>query len=118
MGSRFISRIIPLQTFKQYTSRHPYSNVDESEHLIQACYENPLFEEDGTVVNDTQTKVHRQNDGLRTKPYELPNAAQTSVHYKQSKPRKRKGLCILAVILTAVVIIAIVAAIMIGQRGE
>lgn len=118
MGTRFINRIIPLQALRQYTNRNPYTDVDENELLLQACYENPLFEEDGTAITDTQTKLHRQTDGLRTKPYDLPNAAQSSVHYRQSKPRKRRGLCVLGVLVAVIVIIAIITAVMIGQRGE
>ncbi|XP_060570486.1 atrial natriuretic peptide-converting enzyme-like isoform X2 [Ruditapes philippinarum] len=83
-----------------------------------ACYENPLFEEEGTVINDTQTKLHRQTDGLRTKPYDLPNAAQTSVHYRPSKPKRRKGLYILGLLLALVAIIAIITIIIVGQRDD
>jgi hypothetical protein len=118
MGTKFISRIIPMQNLRQFSNRNPYSNIDENELLLQACYENPLFEEEGTVINDTQTKLHRQTDGLRTKPYDLPNAAQTSVHYRPSKPKRRKGLYILGLLLAVVAIIAIITIIIVGQRGK
>ena len=117
MGTKFISRIIPMNNLRQYSNRNPYSNIDENE-LLQACYENPLFEEDGTVINDTQTKLHRQTDGLRTKPYDPPNAAQTSVHYRPSKPKRRKGLYILGLLLAAVAIIAIITIIIVGKKGK
>ncbi|XP_053393415.1 atrial natriuretic peptide-converting enzyme-like isoform X1 [Mercenaria mercenaria] len=83
-----------------------------------ACYENPLFEEDGTVINDTQTKLHRQTDGLRTKPYDLPNAAQTSVHYRPSKPKRRRGLYILGLLVAVVAIVAIITIVIVGQRDD
>lgn len=82
------------------------------------CYENPLFEEDGTVINDTQTKLNRQTDGLRTKPYDLPNAAQTSVHYRPGKPKRRKGLYILGLIIAVVAVIAIITIVVVGQKDD
>lgn len=107
-----------MQTIRQYTSRNPYSNVDENELLLQACYENPLFEEDGTVINDTQTKLHTQTGSLRTKPYDLPNAAQTSVHYRPGKPKRRKGLYIFGLLVAAIVIIAIITIVIVSQKGK
>lgn len=117
MGTRFIHRIIPMQTLRQYAHRNPYTNVDENQLFLQACYENPLFEEDGTVIHETQTKLNGQVDGLQTKPYNLPNAAQTSVHYRQSKPRKRRTLYIVGFLLTVITFIAIIAAIIAGTRN-
>lgn len=112
MGTQIINRLIPLRTFRQFAGYH---NVDDV-NLLQACYENPLFEEDGTLANETHTKLHKQ-DGIRSKPYDLNNAAQTSVHYKQSKPKKRR-LYILGAVIAILAIIAIAVAVIVGQRGE
>lgn len=113
MGTHIINRLIPLKTFRHLAG---YSNVDDNVNLLQACYENPLFEEDGAIVNETHTKLHKQ-DGIRSKPYDLNNAAQTSVHYRQSKPKKRR-LYILGAFIAVLAIIAIAVAVIVGQRGK
>jgi len=113
MGTHIINRLIPLRTFRHLDG---YTNVDDNVNLLQACYENPLFEEDGTLANETHTKLHKQ-DGIRTKPYDLNNAAQTSVHYKQSKPKKRR-LYIIGALIAVLAIIAIAVAVIVGQRSK
>jgi len=113
MGTQFINRIIPLKTLKNYTAG--YKNVEESTNLLQACYENPLFEEDGTLGNETHTKLHTQADGIKSKHYDVNNGAQTSVHYRQARPRRRWLYC-LALAFAVVAIIAIVVAVIVGQR--
>ena len=109
MGSRFINRIIPMRTFNYY--RHG----DEDINLLQACYENPLFDEDGTVLNDSRGKVPRQVDGIRTKNLEL-NSVQTSVHYAPEYSSKRKALKILGILVAIAAIIGLIVGIIIGQR--
>ena len=94
-----------------------YNNVDESVNLLQACYENPLFEEDVTHSTETQTKLHGHKDGLRTSPYDLP-AAQTSVHLKRNKKGKRRGIFIVGIVLLAAAAIAIAVAVVVGRKGK
>lgn len=113
MGTNIIHRLIPLRTFRHLAG---YNNVDDNVNLLQACYENPLFEEDGAIINETQTKIHKP-DGIRAKPYDLNNAAQTSVHFKQSKPKKRR-LYIFGAVIAVLAIVAISVAVIVGQRGK
>ncbi|XP_052816492.1 atrial natriuretic peptide-converting enzyme-like isoform X2 [Mya arenaria] len=80
-----------------------------------ACYENPLFEEDGAVRNETHTKLHNRPDGLKSKPYDLNNAAQTSVHYRPARPRRRWLYC-LGIVFALLAIIGIIVAVIVGQR--
>lgn len=82
-----------------------------------ACYENPLFDEDGTVLNDSRGKVPRQVDGIRTKNLEL-NSVQTSVHYTPAYSSKRKALKVLAVIVAIVAVIGLIVGIIVGQRQD
>ena len=109
MGSRIINRIIPMRTFNYY--RHG----DEDINLLQACYENPLFDEDGTVLNDSRRKVPGQVDGIRTKGLEV-NSVQTSVHYSPHDSSKWKALKVFAVIVAVLAIIGIIVGIIVGQR--
>ena len=109
MGSRIINRIIPMRTFNYY--RHG----DEDINLLQACYENPLFDEDGTVLNDSRRKVPGQVDGIRTKGLEV-NSVQTSVHYSPHDSSKWKALKVFAVIVAVLALIGIIVGIIVGQR--
>lgn len=97
-----------------------YRHGDEDINLLQACYENPLFDEDGTVLNDSRGKgsrqVPRQVDGIRTKNLEL-NSVQTSVHYTPSYSSKKKALKVLGVIIAIAAIIGLIVGIIIGQRN-
>ena len=109
MGSRIINRIIPMRTFNYY--RHG----DEDINLLQACYENPLFDEDGTVLNDSRRKVPGQVDGIRTKNLEV-NSVQTAVHYSPSYSSKKRALKVLGVIVAILAIIGLIVGIIVGQR--
>lgn len=116
MGTEFICKLIPLKKLRYFSAG--YTNVDESVNLLQACYENPLFDDDGTLGGETHTKIHKQPDGFAGKPYDLNNGgAQTSVHYRQAQPR-RKFLYCAGLLIACLAIVAIIVAIVISQRNS
>ncbi|KAH3734747.1 hypothetical protein DPMN_041193 [Dreissena polymorpha] len=88
------------------------------ENCIKACYENPLFDDDGTLGAETHTTIHKHPDGFTGKPYDLNNGgAQTSVHYRQSQPRRKLLYCA-GFIIAFLAIVAIIVAIVISQRNS
>lgn len=115
MGTKILNKI-PLKVFQFYPS-------DERITLLQACYDNPLFdEENGRFTTEEQAKIphgdkshqHRAND------YHLPldGIPSTEVRVRSSRISKRKKIWIISGIVIAIVVLAAVIGLVVNFVGK
>ncbi|KAL3875786.1 hypothetical protein ACJMK2_033703 [Sinanodonta woodiana] len=95
MGTRLLNKI-PMKKF-QYRKRS-----DEGINLLQACYENPLFEEDGeigepvsSVRNGPRETIAKGNGSSGNYRFDPTVAQDTIVDFKESSKWKRRALYII-----------------------
>ena len=116
MATHFI-RDIPLRVLHRRVG-------DEHVTLLQACYDNPLFEEDAKAAayqGGTSPRTHTANhaDPPRAKDYLHARPPQPhEVQFKSPKTRRRRQLWILAFLFTLIAVIALIIGLLVHFLGK
>lgn len=93
---------------------------DERVNLLQACYDNPLFQEEDGRFHDDQTTGHMDKKGNRSKDYHFngDGIPSSEVQFKRNDLAKKKRMCILACVIIALAVITLVISLLVHFVGK
>ena len=101
MSGRIINKI-PMTVFHLRN----FKGHDENITLLQACYDNPLFEEDSRFKPESSVNgIHKKAGG--SNDYRIAADEEPDIRFQKEAERRRK-LCIIAAIVAILAIVAVV----------
>lgn len=105
MSGHFI-RKIPLKIVNS-SNRYYKTNDDPNAILLQACFDNPIFQEEGNKFQNDDHAVQKDKYINNDYNYNGGTGRQTEVHFRKTD-QKQKHFRIFATIVIAILVIALV----------
>lgn len=115
MSGRLVKKI-PLK-FLNNTNRYYKTNDDHNAILLQACFDNPIFQEEGNKFQNDDHVVPNDKFNGNDYNYSAKSGRPTEVHFRKTNQR-HKQVRIFATVVIAVLLIALIIALLVVFVGK